>query len=936
MPWHVAKSSSCPSSRPWAVIKDSDSSVVACHATKAGAQSQVNALYAQEASMDPICPDCEQDRDHFESRAVDNTGWDAGPPMAACTSADSPGSCFRAICAGRKAGPPEERNSWALPHHKSPGSPPNAAGTRSALSYFSRTQGLTNRDEARRHLEAHMASIQAQSASKRPPRDNLVRFDPRGYELRWDRAEDGEINSMPTMVGHFARFGEWTEIDSLFEGRFMEQVASGAFSKTFDENRDNIRSLFQHGRDPQIGDKVLGPVNELREDEQGAYYEVPLLDTSYNRDLLPGLEQGLYGASFRFRVMKEDVEQSPDRSEMNPDGIPQRTIREAQVMEFGPVTFPAYAGATAGVRSMTDEFDFFDFTSDPGRLRDVIEYTRQTQDLDKPERIVVSSQTGAATSSTPVTITTNTNAGAVADTPAEVREEEDLGSVDLTEFTTVEALEQRHGQIGARLAEIDTEHGVQRMSTDTKAEWDGLVDERDEIESTLEELRHRQRDRNSGAKIAVDKGNTEPGDGGSRASRWDFQTDRGTGRVPEDIYDVGAYRMAARDHEDQLDLLRQGAMRSVESSTFFTGRQEDLQAHVERLLKTIDEPDIERGKFGGELARRILNTGSPLYQRAFNKYLRHGGLVGALSPEEQRALAVGAGATGGFAVVYTLDPTIVPTSNYSVNPFRAISRVETISGTNEWKAVTSGAITASYVAESTEATDNAPTLAQPDIIVERAQAYVPFSIEVGQDWGGLQTEMGRLFQDAKDDLEATKFTLGAGHGSTEPKGIITAATNTTAAGGVAAFAVADLYKVFEALPPRYRPNARWMGNLFTLDKIRQFDTAGGSAVWVDSLQPGTGGLGAGAVGEPAGPQVIGRRIYEDTAMAAALTTGTKILVIGDFSYFVIVDRVGMDVEVVPLVVGTNHRPTGQRGLYAYWRNSSDALSAAAFQVLLTG
>lgn len=42
------------------------------------------------------------------------------------------------------------------------------------------------------------------------------------------------------------------------------------------------------------------------------------------------------------------------RSTWNPDALPERTIRSAQVFEFGPVTFPAYVGATAGIRSPTD------------------------------------------------------------------------------------------------------------------------------------------------------------------------------------------------------------------------------------------------------------------------------------------------------------------------------------------------------------------------------------------------------------------------------------------------------------------------------------------------------------------------------------------------------------------------------------------------------
>jgi len=48
MPWHVAKSSSCPASKPWACIKDSDGSVEGCHAAKGDAEKQMAALYANE------------------------------------------------------------------------------------------------------------------------------------------------------------------------------------------------------------------------------------------------------------------------------------------------------------------------------------------------------------------------------------------------------------------------------------------------------------------------------------------------------------------------------------------------------------------------------------------------------------------------------------------------------------------------------------------------------------------------------------------------------------------------------------------------------------------------------------------------------------------------------------------------------------------------
>lgn len=174
------------------------------------------------------------------------------------------------------------------------------------------------------------------------------------FELRDANADGDPAN--PTMFGHFAVFNEWTEIDSWFEGHFMERIAPGAFKKTFRENRSEVRALFQHGFDPVVGDKPLGVVDDLREDEIGGYYEVPLLDAGYVRDdVLPGLRAGVYGASFRFQMIREEFDKKPGVSDHNPAGLPERTLKELRVFEFGPVTFPAYPAATASVRTTSEE-----------------------------------------------------------------------------------------------------------------------------------------------------------------------------------------------------------------------------------------------------------------------------------------------------------------------------------------------------------------------------------------------------------------------------------------------------------------------------------------------------------------------------------------------------------------------------------------------------
>lgn len=171
-----------------------------------------------------------------------------------------------------------------------------------------------------------------------PPRDLLVRMAP-GLELRAEG--DGRL-----LVGYAAVFNTDTVIDS-WEGKFVERIAPGAFKRTLRERRDQIKVLFNHGYDPQVGDKPLGKPRVMKEDNRGLYVEVPMDDTSYNQDLIASLRSGaIDGMSFRFSVTRETWTDPKDKK-----SLPVRTIEEVKLYEFGPVTFPAYAATEAGVRS---------------------------------------------------------------------------------------------------------------------------------------------------------------------------------------------------------------------------------------------------------------------------------------------------------------------------------------------------------------------------------------------------------------------------------------------------------------------------------------------------------------------------------------------------------------------------------------------------------
>lgn len=183
----------------------------------------------------------------------------------------------------------------------------------------------------------------------------------RGLELRAFGDEVTDAEGPGQLVGHFSVFNEWFEINSWFEGHFLERTAAGSFKRTFNAWRSakdphRIQCMLEHGYDPTVGDKPLGINETLDEDEVGAAYEARLFDAGYVRELVPALEAGVYGSSYRFRVLSDKWDYEPGTSDHNPDGIPERTISEQMVFEHGPTVFPANPLATAGLRSATDNF----------------------------------------------------------------------------------------------------------------------------------------------------------------------------------------------------------------------------------------------------------------------------------------------------------------------------------------------------------------------------------------------------------------------------------------------------------------------------------------------------------------------------------------------------------------------------------------------------
>jgi HK97 family phage major capsid protein len=483
---------------------------------------------------------------------------------------------------------------------------------------------------------------------------------------------------------------------------------------------------------------------------------------------------------------------------------------------------------------------------------------------------------------------------------------------DLNELRSMEELSNAQKGVKAEISELEEEFAGLPYPSDAREKYAGLREVNDEIDARLTEL-----DKRDKYLKALQEG------GQVQKAVPEFRREERVSIKERDIYDTSSIRMDFDHPERGRQEYRDRAMRAVEIAHFpDVIERQKAQDHVARLLDEFDSPDAE-------LARRILKTGSPQYRSAFRKWM-----VGTpMTNEEQRAFSLG---STGFPIVFQLDPTIIPVSSSVVNPLRAISNVEQIVGGNEWRGVTAAAITASRASEAAVNTDNTPVLAQPAIVCSRVQAFVAFSVEADADWPGMDAGLARLFADAKDDEEATAFNTGNGT-PPNPFGVFTGATGTTALSTGLTVTAANLYSIEGALAPRFRPRAQWVANRAVYNIIRALDTAGGAQLWlrIGELIPNNprsdGGMGN------TGLRLLGYPVNELSTAPATIANGVKDILLGDFSMFKIIDRVGMNLEMVSTLTqqataGAGFGlPTGQRGIFAWWRNGSKVLDPVAFR-----
>lgn len=158
------------------------------------------------------------------------------------------------------------------------------------------------------------------------------------YERRMTTEKIKTVDGTLKLEGYAAVFNQLS--NPL--GGFREKINRGAFAETI--KKDDIRALFNHDPNFVLGRTTAGTLR-LKEDEYGLKIDVDMPDTEWSRGLRETIKRGdVSQMSFGFIVEKDEWDGNDPKNVI-------RTLKQVQLMDISPVTFPAYPQTDVSARN---------------------------------------------------------------------------------------------------------------------------------------------------------------------------------------------------------------------------------------------------------------------------------------------------------------------------------------------------------------------------------------------------------------------------------------------------------------------------------------------------------------------------------------------------------------------------------------------------------
>ena len=462
----------------------------------------------------------------------------------------------------------------------------------------------------------------------------------------------------------------------------------------------------------------------------------------------------------------------------------------------------------------------------------------------------------------------------------------------------IEVMRGRLDEIDAELRSIHTAAGDAALTAEQQTRWDELDTEVAEVRQNIEQA---EKDEARAQRVAE-----------SRA-RWGSVQVAAT---HTDAFDIDAMRGASGAE------LVDRARFAFDPAFSRRAASDSAQEIVRKLDVFSDREDAD----AAQLARYVLVHGSDAYRSAFRNWMTaaakgNSPVLTMAEAEAVRASMSLTSANGGYALPTLLDPTLIKTGAMTKNPVRRLARVEQ-GMQDKWNGVTAGNVTTYWKAEGSAFTDGSPTMGGVQVDAAMLTAYVTGSYEIFQD-SNLLSQLPGLIGEAIDHAEGVAVVTGSGSGA--PKGIITAISATagstvtaTTRGAFTSASALDTLALFNSLPERYEDTSSWLMNKATYLTIAQqtIGTAGTKVIDMTNRNV-----------------ILDLPVERASSVTSATTSGNILAVLGDFSEFIVYDRLGVNVEFIQNVVDGSGLPTGQRGLVAYKRVGSDVADVNAFRFL---
>ena len=322
MPYHI--SDEMQDCAGWAVVKDSDSTIMGCHETEQEAQDQLTALNIAESERMSVV-----DADTVGVTTMETETRELPPSYRPSSSDDVPvmrpacGSCEYFCIA-----PDMETDGEPVPHCHKWNAPVAIDG------YCDAYEANEEEDKPMMEEQPEMEEDSVRSvewiAVPQDEKRTVV------YSNMEARAEGENGN---TLVGYAAMF----DMPSVDMG-FTEYVSRGAFTKTLKDGAD-VRLLLDHVGAPLA--RTRSGTLRLSEDERGLRVEADLDPTNpLAQTVLSALRRGdMNQMSFAFRTIRDS---------WSKDGSV-RELREVQLYDVSVVTFPAYESTVAEVRAQRND-----------------------------------------------------------------------------------------------------------------------------------------------------------------------------------------------------------------------------------------------------------------------------------------------------------------------------------------------------------------------------------------------------------------------------------------------------------------------------------------------------------------------------------------------------------------------------------------------------